>query len=78
MIFMELFGLTKYGSETGNHSNFRDYGNALLLLIRITTGEAWVGAERVFVQEDIANFTFSKKECDNDGLYSAATELRLL
>ncbi|KAI8140598.1 Ion transport protein-domain-containing protein [Fennellomyces sp. T-0311] len=41
MVFMELFGLTKYGLETGPHSNFRDYGNALLLLVRITTGEAW-------------------------------------
>ncbi|KAI9495474.1 Ion transport protein-domain-containing protein [Zychaea mexicana] len=41
MVFMELFGLTKYGIETGRHSNFRDYGNALLLLVRITTGEAW-------------------------------------
>lgn len=42
MIFMELFGLTKYGLETHEHSNFRDYGNALLLLIRVATGEAWV------------------------------------
>ena len=41
MVFMELFGLTKYGLETGTHANFRDYGNALLLLVRITTGEAW-------------------------------------
>lgn len=42
MIFMELFGLTKYGLETNEHNNFRDYGNALLLLIRVATGEAWV------------------------------------
>lgn len=42
MVFMELFGLTKYGSETHHNSNFRDYGNALLLLVRVTTGEAWV------------------------------------
>ncbi|KAI9259454.1 hypothetical protein BDA99DRAFT_538416 [Phascolomyces articulosus] len=41
MVFMELFGLTKFGLETGRHANFRDYGNALSLLVRITTGEAW-------------------------------------
>ncbi|KAI9312156.1 Ion transport protein-domain-containing protein [Dichotomocladium elegans] len=41
MIFMELFGLTKYGLETNDYANFRDYGSALLLLLRTTTGEAW-------------------------------------
>ncbi|CEP11360.1 hypothetical protein [Parasitella parasitica] len=41
MLFMEFFGLTKYGVYGGPHSNFRDYGNALLLLVRATTGEAW-------------------------------------
>ncbi|KAG0185974.1 calcium channel protein [Apophysomyces sp. BC1034] len=42
MIFMEFFGLTKYGPNGTEHSNFRDYGNALLLLVRMTTGEGWV------------------------------------
>ncbi|KAI9483591.1 MAG: Ion transport protein-domain-containing protein [Benjaminiella poitrasii] len=41
MLFMEFFGLTKYGVYGTSHSNFRDYGNALLLLVRATTGEAW-------------------------------------
>ncbi|KAI9268809.1 Ion transport protein-domain-containing protein [Sporodiniella umbellata] len=41
MIFMEFFGLTKYGVYGTSHSNFRDYGNALLFLVRFTTGEAW-------------------------------------
>ncbi|KAI7900056.1 Ion transport protein-domain-containing protein [Cokeromyces recurvatus] len=41
MLFMEFFGLTKYGIYGTAHSNFRDYGNALLLLVRATTGEAW-------------------------------------
>jgi hypothetical protein len=42
MIFMEFFGLTKYGVYGHAHANFRDYGNALLFLVRFTTGEAWV------------------------------------
>ncbi|CAO3640711.1 unnamed protein product [Mucor fragilis] len=41
MLFMEFFGLTKYGIYGTAHVNFRDYGNALLLLVRATTGEAW-------------------------------------
>ncbi|KAI8381166.1 Ion transport protein-domain-containing protein [Radiomyces spectabilis] len=41
MMFMQYFGLTKYGVYGTEHSNFRDYGNALLLLVRMTTGEAW-------------------------------------
>ncbi|OAD00432.1 hypothetical protein MUCCIDRAFT_113913 [Mucor lusitanicus CBS 277.49] len=41
MLFMEFFGLTKYGVYGTSHVNFRDYGNALLLLVRATTGEAW-------------------------------------
>lgn len=41
MLFMEFFGLTKYGVYGTAHSNFRDYGNALLLLVRATSGEAW-------------------------------------
>lgn len=42
MLFMEFFGLTKYGVYGTSHVNFRDYGNALLLLVRASTGEAWV------------------------------------
>ncbi|KAI8378320.1 Ion transport protein-domain-containing protein [Blakeslea trispora] len=41
MLFMEFFGLTKYGVYGTSHVNFRDYGNALLLLVRATSGEAW-------------------------------------
>ncbi|KAL0076809.1 Ion transport protein-domain-containing protein [Phycomyces blakesleeanus] len=41
MLFMELFGLTRYGPNGDEHGNFRTYGNALLLLVRMTTGEGW-------------------------------------
>ena len=42
MVFMEFFGLTKYGLNGNEIANFRNFGNTLLLLIRMTTGEGWV------------------------------------
>lgn len=50
MIFMEFFGLTKYGVYGEEHVNFREYGNALLLLVRATTGEAWVSNKYISTQ----------------------------
>jgi hypothetical protein len=44
MLFMEFFGLTKYGPYGNDHANFRSYGNSLLTLVRMTTGENWVSA----------------------------------
>jgi hypothetical protein len=52
MVFMEFFGLTKYGHTGSNNSNFRNYGNALLLLVRMTTGEGWVRIETVLGRLD--------------------------
>ncbi|CAO3588343.1 unnamed protein product [Absidia cylindrospora] len=55
MIFMEFFGLTKYGPSGSSNSNFRNYGNALLLLVRMTTGEGW--------NEVMMDYTFSAPNC---------------
>lgn len=52
MLFMEFFGLTKYGVYGASHVNFRDYGNALLLLVRASTGEAWVSSMDISCQQD--------------------------
>ncbi|KAL1918646.1 uncharacterized protein VTP21DRAFT_2668 [Calcarisporiella thermophila] len=42
IMFVEIFGLTRYGSEAKNeHINFRNFGNALLMLVRFSTGEDW-------------------------------------
>ena len=46
LIFMEFFGLTKYGHLGSGNVNFRTYGNALLLLVRMTTGEGWVSTQK--------------------------------
>ncbi|KAG0186357.1 calcium channel protein [Apophysomyces sp. BC1034] len=42
IMFMEIFGLTKYGSQaTTEHVNFRSYANTMISLVRYSTGEAW-------------------------------------
>ncbi|KAI9498171.1 Ion transport protein-domain-containing protein [Zychaea mexicana] len=42
IMFMEIFGLTKYGSQaTSEHVNFRSYANTMIMLVRFSTGEAW-------------------------------------
>jgi hypothetical protein len=40
-MFMEVFGLTRYGTFTGEHVNFRDIGVSLLTFFRMMTGESW-------------------------------------
>ncbi|CAF3650795.1 unnamed protein product, partial [Rotaria sp. Silwood1] len=36
-----LFGCVKFGSELGRHVNFKTVSNAIVLLMRIVTGEDW-------------------------------------
>ncbi|UJR35694.1 hypothetical protein I4U23_028443 [Adineta vaga] len=36
-----LFGCVKFGPELGRHANFRTVPNAIVLLMRIVTGEDW-------------------------------------
>lgn len=43
---MSLFGNTRYGEYLNRHANFDSFPSALLLLIRITTGESWNGIMR--------------------------------
>ncbi|KAG1501400.1 hypothetical protein G6F47_004900 [Rhizopus delemar] len=42
IMFMQIFGLTKYGpSATNEHINFRTFSSTLISLIRYSTGEGW-------------------------------------
>ena len=41
LVFMEIFGLTKFKGFTNDHSNFRSFLGALLTLFRMMTGENW-------------------------------------
>jgi Ion transport protein len=43
---MSLFGNTRYGSYLNRHANFDSFPSAILLLIRISTGESWNGIMR--------------------------------
>lgn len=36
-----LFGCVKSGHDLGRHANFRSSPNAIVLLLRIVTGEEW-------------------------------------
>merc|ERR1711871_617035 len=38
---MQLFAKTQYNGSYNIHSNFRDFDNALMTLVRFATGEAW-------------------------------------
>ncbi|KAF9565316.1 calcium channel protein [Mortierella alpina] len=39
--FRELFGMTRLGPSTTATANFETFGNTMLMLIRMTTGENW-------------------------------------
>jgi len=43
IIGMQMFGNVKFGTEhgLGQHANFRYFGNSMLLLFRVITGENW-------------------------------------
>jgi hypothetical protein len=41
ILFVQAFGLTRFGEEAGNSINFRTVPNALLLLFRMSVGEGW-------------------------------------
>lgn len=38
IMFMEIFGLTTYGPSGSDHVNFRNVGNSLLMMARMSTG----------------------------------------
>ncbi|CAG8690947.1 18676_t:CDS:10, partial [Dentiscutata erythropus] len=41
IMYMEIFGLTKFGQNGNMHVNFRTFDTAMLTLIRMSTGENW-------------------------------------
>jgi|TARA_B110000967_G_scaffold200489_1_gene236348 hypothetical protein len=38
---MNLFGKIKFGDDLNQDANFTNFGNSLLVLLRMVTGEAW-------------------------------------
>ncbi|KAK3243379.1 hypothetical protein CYMTET_46962, partial [Cymbomonas tetramitiformis] len=50
---VSLFGKVKYNGELDEHTNFRTFGSAMMLLLRSATGEAWNSIMySVMLQED--------------------------
>ena len=43
VVGVQLFGNVRYGYELNEHTNFRNVGNAMLVLTRCVTGENWNG-----------------------------------
>ncbi|KAF9099060.1 calcium channel protein [Mortierella sp. AD031] len=41
IMFREIFGMTRLGRSTTGLANFETFGNTMLMLIRMTTGENW-------------------------------------
>lgn len=41
VIGVQMYGLIGFQGELNEHANFRDLGNAMLLLVRFSTGENW-------------------------------------
>ncbi|KAG0229344.1 calcium channel protein [Actinomortierella wolfii] len=57
IMFVEVFGLTKYGENGGTHVNFRSFPSALLMMVRMSTGEGW--------NDLMHDFAVEKPECVN-------------
>ena len=41
LLDLEIFGLTKWGNSGGVYENFRDFGNSIVMLSFMSTGEGW-------------------------------------
>ncbi|KAI8331328.1 Ion transport protein-domain-containing protein [Chlamydoabsidia padenii] len=52
IMFMEIFGLTKYGTQASTeHVNFRSYANTMVSLVRYSSGEGWNSVMHDFTVE---------------------------
>ncbi|KAF9423938.1 calcium channel protein, partial [Podila epigama] len=58
IMFMEIFGLTAYGPNGSDHVNFRNVGNSLLMMARMSTGEGW--------NDLMHDFTVERPQCVNE------------
>ncbi|KAG0336009.1 calcium channel protein, partial [Podila humilis] len=58
IMFMEIFGLTAYGPNGSDHVNFRNVGNSLLMMARMSTGEGW--------NDLMHDFAIERPQCVNE------------
>ncbi|CAO3684026.1 unnamed protein product [Rhizopus microsporus] len=66
IMFMQIFGLTKYGPSVSNeHVNFRTFSSTMISLIRYSTGEGWNNVMHDFTVE-YPNCVVSDNYLDSD------------
>ncbi|KIO32428.1 hypothetical protein M407DRAFT_214388 [Tulasnella calospora MUT 4182] len=59
IVYVEVFGLTRWGSGETHTQNYRDFFNALIMLVFMSTGEGW--------NQYMHDFTVSYPACTNSG-----------
>ncbi|CAI2169741.1 19144_t:CDS:10 [Funneliformis geosporum] len=72
IMFMEIFGLTKYGKNGSEHVNFRQFPTAMITLIRMSTGEGWNAIMHDFTVEPpecVASNNLYNSDCGNNFSY---------
>ncbi|CAE6438713.1 unnamed protein product [Rhizoctonia solani] len=57
IVFMEVFGLTRWGGAETHNQNYSSFGNALLMLAFMSTGEGW--------NEYMHDYTVEYPRCQN-------------
>ncbi|OAD72147.1 hypothetical protein PHYBLDRAFT_147120 [Phycomyces blakesleeanus NRRL 1555(-)] len=71
IMFMEIFGLTKYGNQASTeHINFRSYANTMTSLVRYSTGEGWNAVMHNFAVESpncVEAVNYLDSDCGSTG-----------
>ena len=62
----QVFGLTRFGQETSNNTNFRTVPKALILLFRTSVGEGWNGLMEDFAEIHAPFCTVGERYFDGD------------
>ncbi|KAM0723123.1 hypothetical protein Q7P37_001323 [Cladosporium fusiforme] len=64
--FTQVFGLTRFGDETSENTNFRSVPKALILLFRTSVGEGWNGLMEDFAEIEAPYCTVGERYFDGD------------
>lgn len=64
--FVQVFGLTRFGDETSENTNFRTVPKALILLFRTSVGEGWNGLMEDFAEIEAPYCTVGERYFDGD------------
>jgi hypothetical protein len=62
----QVFGLTRFGAQTSNNTNFRTVPKALILLFRMSVGEGWNAVMEDYAEIDAPFCTVGERYFDGD------------